>query len=280
VGRDFPHTFKSRPGNSCDSAGFWALQFAETEPKTTRLGIGGRPCVRLSLLPNSAVRFGSRGDYTSKTVADPHVIRERAKSRFPSVLLTLLSIIQALALEVLWSNLSGSDHLWAGGLGAAVGWLQVSAVFGGIVVVWLFYSSLVMRLVWVPSIRDSILPFIIGGAEFLMAEMLSPELRHLWFFLFAGIFGLSAWTSSTTFAMAKRDPDNAGLWDDFDPYSTGALVGPIGVVGLLAAAGVGVWIWGATGLVALVAVGFANFALILQILAIRYFWNRSLGLNQ
>jgi hypothetical protein len=213
-------------------------------------------------------------------VADPHVIRERAKSRFPSVLLTLLSIIQALALEVLWSNLSGSDHLWAGGLGAVIGWLQVSAVFGGIVVVWLFYSSLVMRLVWVPSIRDSILPFIIGGAQFLLAEMLSPELRHLWFFLIAGIFGLSAWTSTTTFVRARRDPDNAGPWDDFDPYSIRSLIGPIIVVGLLAVAGVGVWIWGATGLVALLAVGFANFALIVQILVIRYFWNRSLGLNQ
>jgi hypothetical protein len=211
---------------------------------------------------------------------DPHVIRERAKNRFPSVLLTLLSIIQALALEMLWSNLSGSDHLWAGGLGAVIGWLQVSAVFGGIVVVWLFYSSLVMRLVWVPSIRDSILPFIIGGAEFLMAEMLSPELRHLWFFLFAGIFGFSTWTSTTIFVRARRDPDNAGLWDDFDPRGIGEMVGAIVVVGLLAVAGVGVWNWGPTGLVALLAVGFANFALIVQILAIRYFWNKSLGLNQ
>lgn len=156
----------------------------------------------------------------------------------------------------------------------------LGAVFGGIVVVWLFYSSLVMRLVWVPSMRDSILPFIIGAAEFLLAEMLSPEFRHLWFFLFAGIFGFCTWTSNTTFVRASRDPDNAGLWDDFDPFGMGALVGPIGVVGLLVVAGVGLWIWGATGRVALFAVGFANVALIGQILVIRSFWDRSLGLNQ
>jgi hypothetical protein len=257
-----------------------ALPLSETEPKMTISGVEGRPGARLSLLPKSAVRFGSRGHYTSIPMADPHVIRERAKSRFPSVLLTLLSIIQALALEVLWSNLSEKDHLWAGSLGAVVGWLQVLAVFGCIVVVWLFYSSLVTRLVWVPSIRDSILPFIVGGAEFLLAEMLSPELRHLWFFLFAGIFGFSTWTSTTILVRARLDPDNGGLWDDFDPYGIGAMVGPIGVVGLLAAAGIAVWIWGATGLVALLAVGFANFALIVQILAIRHFWNQSLGLNQ
>jgi hypothetical protein len=110
--------------------------------------------------------------------------------------------------------------------------------------------------------------------------MLSPELRRLWFFLFAGIFGFSTCISTTIFVRARHDPDNAGLWDDFDPYGIGPMVGPIGVVGLLAVAGVGVWIWGATGLVALLGVGFTNFALIVQILAIRYFWNKSLGLDQ
>lgn len=203
---------------------------------------------------------------------DSHVIRERAKHRFPSVLLTVLSIIQALALEVLWSNLSGNDHLWEGGLGAVVGWLQVSAVFGGIVIVWLFYSSLVMRLVWVPSVRDSILPFIIGAAEFLLADMLAPELLHYWFYLLAAIFGFSSWTSTSTFVRARLDPDNADFFDEFDPYSRDSLIGPIGVVGFLVLAGVGVGVWGPTGVMALVAVSFANLALIFQILVIRHFW--------
>jgi hypothetical protein len=99
-----------------------------------------------------------------------------------------------------------------------------SWALGGIVVVWLFCSSLLMRLVWVPTIRDSILPFIIGGAEFRLAEMLSPELRHPWFFLFAGIFGFGTWASTTTFVGVRHDPDSAGLWDDFDPYRIGGLV--------------------------------------------------------
>ncbi len=216
----------------------------------------------------------------TRSMSDLHVIRERAKRRFPSVLLTVVSIIQALALEVLWSNLSGSDHLWAGGLGAVIGWLQVSAVFAGIVLVWLFYSSLVMRLVWVPSMRDSILPFIVGAAEFLLADMLAPELLHWWFYLLAAIFGFSSWMSTSTFVRARRDPDNADFFNNIDPQSVSSLAGPAGVLGLLVLSGVGVGIWGATSWVALLGVSFANIALIAQILVIRHYWNRSLGLDQ
>jgi len=34
-------------------------------------------------------------------------IRTRAQAHFPTVLLTLISIIQALALELMWSKVSG-----------------------------------------------------------------------------------------------------------------------------------------------------------------------------
>ena len=128
--------------------------------------------------------------------------------------------------------------------------------------------------------RDSILPFIIGAAEFLLADMLSPDLLHLWFYLLAAIFGFSSWTSTSTFVRARRDPDNADFFDEFDPYTSDSLLGPIGVVGLLVAAGVGAGVWGATGVLALVGVSFANIALIVQVLVIRHFWNRSLGLDR
>jgi hypothetical protein len=38
-------------------------------------------------------------------------MRSRAKTHFPSVLLTLISIIQALALELMWSKIVESDFL-------------------------------------------------------------------------------------------------------------------------------------------------------------------------
>ena len=93
-------------------------------------------------------------------------MQQRAKALMPSMLLTLLSIIQALALELLWSRLTASEHLWRFDWVALLGWLQMSAVLLGIIEIWLMYTSLVLRLRWTPSTRDSVIPFVIGLLEF------------------------------------------------------------------------------------------------------------------
>ena len=67
----------------------------------------------------------------------------RPRELLPGVLLTLLSVVQALVLETLWSTVQESSVLFAGGLPAWIGWLQVAAVFQGIVIIWLFYISIV-----------------------------------------------------------------------------------------------------------------------------------------
>ncbi len=63
-------------------------------------------------------------------------VRKRAIELSPSLTLTLLSIVQALALEVLWSSVRETPFLWEGGFRAAVGWAQVLTAFQGIVVLW------------------------------------------------------------------------------------------------------------------------------------------------
>ena len=56
-------------------------------------------------------------------------VRNQAKEMFPNIHLTLISIIQALALEVLWSAVNEREHLWAWNAAALTGWLQAAAVF-------------------------------------------------------------------------------------------------------------------------------------------------------
>ena len=102
-------------------------------------------------------------------------IRERAKEHFPSVLLTLLSIIQALALELLWNRLRGNDYFWDGGISAVVGWTQAAVLLLGIFQVWLFYTSIVMRFRWVPTTRDAVIPFVMGALELLLSRNPDPE---------------------------------------------------------------------------------------------------------
>ncbi len=59
----------------------------------------------------------------------------RTRELLPGVLLTLLSVVQALVLETLWSTAQESPVLFAGGPPAWIGWLQVAGVFQGIVII-------------------------------------------------------------------------------------------------------------------------------------------------
>lgn len=203
-------------------------------------------------------------------------VRARAREAFPSVMLTLLSIIQALALEVLWSNLHEHEHLWAGGLGAVIGWLQVAAVLGGLILVWLFYISIVLRVVWVPRVRDSIIPFFIGIAEFVLAESLAPAQLALWFFMLAGVFAFSTWTSISVFTAARRDPENDELFAAFEKYTNRDWTMTAAFVGSLVLSGLAVSVFGPTGGVALFCVLLALLVIAAQTAIVVGYWHRSL----
>ena len=89
------------------------------------------------------------------------------------VLLTLVSIIQALALETLWSEIAEEGELAGGGFAGVMAALQGTVVLLSIVAVWLFFAHLVMRFAWVPGLRDTMGPFAIGLIEFVLAEFIA-----------------------------------------------------------------------------------------------------------
>jgi hypothetical protein len=101
-------------------------------------------------------------------------IRDRAKEHLPMVLLTLLSIVQALALELLWSYVRESTYLFEMTWTALLTWIQVGTNFIGIVVIWIVYASTAMRFRWIPTTSDSVYPFFIGLLEFILIETLAP----------------------------------------------------------------------------------------------------------
>lgn len=94
-----------------------------------------------------------------KTVVENQTDR-RAKANFATVRLTLLSIVQALALELMWSRLGDQGYLYTGSFVAILGWRQIIATLLGILLIWLIYSSLVMWCSWVPTTTDAILPVL------------------------------------------------------------------------------------------------------------------------
>ena len=115
-------------------------------------------------------------------------IRARAQLQFPTVLLTLISIIQALALELLWSKIVESEFLWTLNAEALIGWGMLSVAFLAILQIWVMYSSMVMGFVWLPSMRDSIVPFIIGIQEFMLITLIDESFSSLWLYVLASAF--------------------------------------------------------------------------------------------
>jgi hypothetical protein len=196
----------------------------------------------------------------------------RARELLPTVLITLLSIVQAIVLEALWSTVQESSHLFEPGLPAWIGWLQVSAVFQGIVVIWLVYIGMVMRFSWVPTTRDSVAPFVLGALELAMLQMIAPGSVALWFYVLAVIFALSSWLSTSMFQAGLRDAGNEAVARDY----AGRLVlreylVPGFFVVVIAGLGGLVQLLGEGG-AALVCVAVANALLIAQGFVIQHYW--------
>ena len=144
-------------------------------------------------------------------------IRQRLTDNFPSALLTLLSIVQALAVELLWSHVLETPYLFAFNWVSFIAWIQIIATFMGIILIWVVYSSSAMRFRWVPAISDSVLPFLIGILEFTLVETLGPEDIGLWLILLAMVFAMMHRITHHTMKRARQDPANAGFFNGRKP---------------------------------------------------------------
>ena len=161
------------------------------------------------------------------------VFRERAKERWPTVLLTLVSIIQALALETLWSELAEEGELAAGGFDGIMAALQGTAVLLSIVVVWIFFAQLVMRFVWVPGLRDTMAPFAIGLIEFVLAEFISAGQYGLWIAVLSLAFLVAHVSLLSAFSRAAQEPSSKTIFRTFHSAAVGRSWGSGGMRSIL-----------------------------------------------
>jgi hypothetical protein len=205
------------------------------------------------------------------------MIRNRATDLFPSVLLTVLSMIQALALELLWTRLRESPYLWSGGWDALLGWSQVAAMLLGFLVVWLFYVSTVMRFRWLPSLQDSVVPFGIGILEFTLIDLMGPDSLGPWFYVLALVFAASTWASHAISRRARQDPANWEFFDSVQPATIRDFVPSISAIGGLGLLGLVLHISGSQGWLAFGSILVAVAALAYQIEVTRRYWDRSIS---
>ncbi len=204
-----------------------------------------------------------------------NAMRERAKEYFPTVLLTLLSIVQAFALELLWSYLRETSLLFELSWLAAISWLQILATFLGLVLIWVVYASSVMRFRWVPVTSDSVYPFLIGIMEFTLIETLGPDSIGLWLILLGVIFAVMTLVSHANMRRARQDPDNRIFFEQYDPAKLPDFYPQLIIVAVLMLAGLYLLLSGNQGAFALLAVLATICLLGWQFHAVALFWRRT-----
>jgi hypothetical protein len=204
-------------------------------------------------------------------------LRTRAKDHLPTVLLTLLSIVQAFSLELIWAHVTSHVELRVLSFAAVLSWLQIFATFLGVLVIWLIYASLVMRFRWVPTTSDSVFPFIIGLIEFTLIAALGLQHLGRWFLIMAVIFGVMAWVSQVTLRRARLDEDNATFFATVSPAGWRDYRLVLSVMGGSLLAAVYFELSGDEGWVAFGAVMLITVALGMQLHSTDVFWRRSVA---
>ena len=201
----------------------------------------------------------------------------RAKFHLPSVLLTLLSIVQALALELVWQFVTEREGLGVWGFENLVTWIQIVSTFLGILLIWLMYSGLVMRLRWVPSTPDSVMPFLIGLVEFALAGSLGAEHLGRWFLMLGLAYGIVAYVLQTTMRRARLDGDNEEFFATQPPAETRDFVAPGSVVLVFFFSAVLLWAEDPLPTWSLGPLACAAGLLVFQLGLVDKFWRRSMA---
>ena len=204
-------------------------------------------------------------------------IRNRATDQFPMVLLTLISIVQALALEFLWDHLRHRPELYEYSWVAFLGWLQIAASLNGLILIWLTYSGMVMRFRWTPTTSDSILPFFVGLVEFLLIDMMGPDKLGRWLIVLALVFATMIVVSHKIFRRARQDPANRAFFEQFSPATLRDVMPQASVIVVMILFGAWLWHSGNYGWPALCALLAAIAVIVFETYNASKFWNQSMG---
>ncbi|NNC77384.1 MAG: hypothetical protein HKN77_05425 [Woeseiaceae bacterium] len=195
----------------------------------------------------------------------------------PTVLLTLLSIIQALSLEFLWSHMKESPYLFEMSWDACLYWIQIGATFLGIVQIWIVYSSNALRFRWVPRTSDSIFPFLVGLFEFALIESLGPGNLGWWFGSFGILFALITWIDHSIMRHARNDGSNSIFFDQFEPATIRDFYPAIVIFIVVETVAVLLLMNGGGGAFTLLALLGATMLMLWFIRTSSMYWNRSVS---
>lgn len=197
---------------------------------------------------------------------------QRARELLPAIIITVLSMIQALALELYWSRFQEAEFLWQGGFDAVIGWMQFGLLLLGIIEIWLLYVSLMLRFSWIPSMGDTTVPFIIGLLEFAMIDLMGPDTVGPWFLILGLLFALITTTTRLMLRKARRDGHNSWFFSRIEPYNRTDYLIDAALVGCLVLLGVLLIVLDAGPWLAMGSLAIGLAAMVLQIIITHRFW--------
>ena len=206
-------------------------------------------------------------------------IRNRAKKRFPTVLLTLLSIVQALALEFLWDQSRHRPELYEVSATSLLAWLQIAATLNVVILIWLAYAGMVMRFRWTPTTADSIWPFFVGLIQFQLIDLMGTDNLGRWLVVLAVLFGLMSVVNHHAMKRARQDKANSEFFDRFGPATFKDFMPLCVTVVVLVITGVVLWNtdnsgWPAIAALLITTVGLAN-----EVRNAAKYWRVSMGVD-
>jgi hypothetical protein len=207
------------------------------------------------------------------------VIRNRAINNFPMVLLTLLSIVQALAFELLWAEVHQHHELYEWSMIAVIGWFQIIAMLLGIILVWMSYATNVMRFRWVPSTVDSLFPFLVGILQFIMIDNVGIAGISLWFLLLALLFAGMNWIAHHDMKRARLNIENEEYFANRRPATLRDFYTTMVVVAAMCVGSLVLWLANSSVLLYGCCVALALAVIVKQMFVADVFWQLSMSLD-
>jgi len=119
---------------------------------------------------------------------EPHhrVLHHRLNDAFTPTYLTILSIIQAVALADLATVVAAEYRQFT-----VVNWLLALLTFGVLIIIWNVYTIQGTVWRWIPDVRDAAMPFVVGALELFLNHTIMLGIS-IWLLGLAGIATMGA----------------------------------------------------------------------------------------
>ena len=137
----------------------------------------------------------------------PHyrVIHHKLKDSLSPIYITLLSVIQGVALADLALIVGAGYQQFT-----LVRWLLVLINFGMVISIWHTFTIHITLWSWIPDLRDAIVPFVIGALELVFNHMISLSLSA-WLFILAIIATTATLAIWYVGQRAKEESENTKM---------------------------------------------------------------------